>query len=99
MVEQVPIDKEGCAVPDIIFEQQFLTDLCETNGYTVKCVLNGNNAKELNACAKDIGYQHVCSEKYNDLDKCIKLIKRYNFKCFCQLKHDWKDRFPEYFVD
>lgn len=90
------IDPIGWCVPDIIFEQYFLTQLCE-NKYKVKCILNGEKSEDITKDAIEKKYQHICADKKRDLKRCINLIKVKNTHCFDMIKSLWFDRFPEYF--
>lgn len=99
MVEQsIPgsIHPEGWCVPDIIFEQYFLTQLCKDE-YKVKYVLTGNTSEDICNDATNKRYQHVCADKKRDLKICLAMIKLKNKFCFDSIKTIWSDKFPEYF--
>lgn len=87
----------GWCVPDIIFEQYFLKEICDKDGYTIKFLLTGKTLDELNNEAKDIHFQHICSNKYLHLQKCINLIYKKDKVCYEMIKSNWEDKFPEYF--
>lgn len=66
---------------DLILEQQFLYDLCKYKNYKVKEFLDSN--KNLHQQAKELKYQHVFgSGKMYNLNKVLKLIKKYRFDIF-----------------
>ena len=87
----------GWCVPDIIFEQYFLKDICDNDGYTIKYALSGNDMFEVKQDGANKKYQHVCADKKKHLNKCISLIKKKNFTCYESLRSVWKDKYPEYF--
>lgn len=100
MCKQCPpgsIDPIGWCVPDIIFEQDFLKQICDKDGYTIKYVLTGDSLKEIAQDAMTKSYQHVCGDKYGKLQICINLIKKKSKKCYDMLKSNWVNIFPEYF--
>ena len=87
----------GYCVPDLIFEQYFLKQICDKLGYKLGYFLDGDNSFELHNDAVKKSYQHVCSGKIADLQKCINLIKKKNIACYDMLKSNWGSLYPEYF--
>lgn len=83
------------SVPDIIIEQKFLMDLCETKGYKVKFLLDENKLKEN---AAEIGYQHLIGSSKGRLHKqCLKLIYRLDPHVYNNMKLKWISLFPNSF--
>lgn len=91
-------DKNSFCVPDIIFEQYFLKQMCDKGQYAVKSVLDGVTNKELCESAIKKHYQHICGDKIKRLHQCINLIRKKNIKCYQMLKSNWGDKYPEYFT-
>ena len=91
------IHKTEFCVPDIIFEQYFLKQICDKDQYSVKSVLNGVTNKELHESAVKKHYQHICGNKVKNLHHCINLIHKKDIKCYQMLKSNWGDKYPEYF--
>ena len=70
------------SVPDLIIEQQFLKDLTDHFGYSVKQVLDFEDLSSANK----IGYQHVLGgAKEPNVHKVLKLIKKYNLEIYNKL--------------
>ena len=94
------LNPTGCSIPDIILEQQFLKEICDYRGYSMKYILDGSHYDEINKNAINNAYQHVCADMKNVfLTKCLYLIKEKNKNCYEVLKSNWKNEFPEYFDD
>lgn len=87
----------GWCVPDIIFEQDFLKQICERDGYKIKYIISGDSVEEMNQNAHKKHYQHVCSQKDVNLNKCLKLINKKNKRLYESLMSLWKDKYPQYF--
>ena len=85
-------------VPDIIFEQHFLKEICDTYGYSIKYLLNGNTFDDINKDAIDKHYQHVCVDKHVKLKYIISLIKKKDPICYESLRCNWENKYPEYFT-
>ena len=88
---------QGWCIPDIIFEQQFLKEICDYRGYSMKYILEGTSENELNIDAASKNYQHVCSDKKGKLQLCINLIRKKSNICYETLKYYWAKDYPEYF--
>lgn len=102
MLKQCPngsLKPEGWSVPDIIFEQHFLKEICDERGYNIKYILNGITEEELTLDAVAKHYQHVCTDKRIKIAQCLKLIKKKSKICYETLKFYWKDIFPMYFEE
>lgn len=63
-------------IPDIVYEQQVLQDLCEYKGYTTKFVIPSASKHDLIDYANEIGYQHVLGGKYKEqnLHFCTQIL-------------------------
>lgn len=71
-------------IPDIIYEQQVLQDLCEYKNYTTKIIIPGNTDDDLVTYANKIGYQHVIGGTFKKLNLhlCKKVLEMINPKVF-----------------
>jgi hypothetical protein len=102
MLAQCPngsLNPQGWSVPDIIFEQHFLKEICDERGYSIKYILNGVTDDELMKDAVAKHYQHVCTEKHKRIPQCLNLIKKKSRYAYDTLKFYWKDTFPMYFEE
>ena len=63
------------SIPDLIFEQQFLTQLAEENGYTYKCALETTPA-HLQETAIESGFQHLITSYKWSLLPYVKMYLR-----------------------
>lgn len=74
-------------IPDIIIEQQFLKDLTDHYGYSVKTLLpKFDRFNDLNEYCNSIHYQHVIGEgKQIHLNKALILIKRFDENIYNEL--------------
>lgn len=85
-------------VPDIIIEQQSLTELCEYKKYKVKTILQSDTVMNISVAASQIGYQHaVGCNKSEDIIMCLRDIKRMSSKHYNIIKNNWEDIYPSYF--
>lgn len=86
-------DKHGIkhfTIPDIIIEQQYLTDLCEYRGYKVKEILPEDTFQEY---ARSIGYSHLTGKgKFLQLKNVLKVIYKYNKDTYKNLKDKFYGR-------
>jgi hypothetical protein len=83
------------SVPDIIIEQKFLMDLCNTRGYKVKFLLDENRLQEH---ANEIGYQHLIGTSKGRLHKqCLKFIYKLDRDVYYKMKNMWSTLFPDSF--
>jgi hypothetical protein len=72
-------------IPDIIFEQQYLLDLCEEYNYSVKEILP---IDDFQSYAKEIGYSHLMGHaKYKHIEKVLKVIYKYDKEIYLKLKN------------
>ena len=77
-------------IPDIIIEQQYLTDLCDFRGYNVREILPEDNVQEY---AKEIGYSHLMGKgKFLQLRNVLKVIYKYNKEIYFKLKNKFYGR-------
>ena len=90
-------DGNNITVPDIIFEQYFLKEMCDKFNYSIKYILPGEDWDDINEYAIEHKYQHVCCEKRKYLNKVISIIKRKDPICYESLKSNWGNKYPEYF--
>lgn len=96
------IQWEPLSCPDIILEQQQLTDLCEKYNYKVKTLFtltdySRDQIIKTNQYLNMIGYQHVVCDKYKDLDKCLYSIKNLNPVIYNNIKRLFGDEFHQLF--
>lgn len=85
-------------VPDIIIEQQSLTDLCEYKKYKVKTLLPSGDRLKINIFANNIGYQHTVGHtKSEDIVMCLQDIKSMSLKHYNIIKYNWENIYPLYF--
>lgn len=96
-IEKGSLQKEGWCVPDIIFEQYFLKELCDYYGYNIKYILKGDCIDDIIKDAANKNYQHVCSEKRQHIKKVLELIHKKDNRCYDALYSIWHDKFIEYF--
>lgn len=76
-------------VPDIIIEQQYLTDLCESHDYIVKTILPETHVHEY---AQSIGYSHLIGNgKMHHFYKVLKVIYKYDKEIYYKLKSKFYD--------
>lgn len=82
-------DPSIVAIPDIIIEQQYLTDLCEARKYNVKTILPETGVHEF---ARKIGYSHLIGDgKVHHFTKVLKVIYKYNKEIYLKLKNKFYD--------
>lgn len=85
-------------IPDIIIEQQSLTELCEYKKYKVKTILPPDTPLKVSLFASEIGYQHsVGHSKSEDIVMCLRDIKKMSSKHYDIIKNNWGDIYPLYF--
>lgn len=78
------------SVPDIIIEQQFLYDLCNTRGYKVKVLLDED---DLDESARKLGYSHLMGpSKYNMREDILKMIYKLDKNIYLKIKEFWNGR-------
>ena len=102
MLQQCPansINPIGWCVPDIIFEQYFLLQICEKDGYKIGYAIKGKNEDEAMEYAIQHKYQHICHEKRMRLPQCLNLIKKKSPICYEMIKSNWSDKYPQYFEE
>lgn len=93
-----PVRPNGFCCPDLIFEQYFLEQLCNNKYHiNIKYVFPQENFDDIFQAAVDNNYQHMCSEKMDNLNKCIELIKKKDIIAWESLKSYFGEQFPEYF--
>lgn len=85
------------SIPDIIIEQQSLTDLCEYKKYKVKTLLYGETHQDVSDYADKIYYQHIVGNKVDDLPMYIQTIKNLSNYHYERIKLLWGDKYPIYF--
>lgn len=95
MIDQYQGSQENDSIPDIIFEQQNLYDICQTDGYNVYTLLNGG-VEEYHTQAINIGYQHVI-EKEQNINRCLNTINKLFNKYYHMIKDMCNSIYPEYF--
>lgn len=95
--KQYGINEVLYSCPDLIFEQYFLDQICKKNNIDIKYVFPQENFDEIFKSADDIGYQHMCSDKMQDLPICLSLIKKKDKLAWESLKYYFGNKFPEYF--
>ena len=80
-------------IPDIVYEQQVLQDLCEYKGYTTKFVIPSATKADLIDYANEIGYQHVLGGKYKEqnLHFCIQILSHLSPIVYRKLYNVLKD--------
>lgn len=77
--------KQGHVTPELVIEQQFLTDLCESHNYKVKELLTGDIFEN----AVKIKYQHLLGDsKFVNLDNILKTIKNISEVCYNKLMNN-----------
>lgn len=85
-------------VPDIVIEQQSLTELCEYKKYKVKTILPYGDNISTAIFANEIGYQHSAGvTKSEDIIMCLQDIKIISPKQYDIIKCNWGDIYPLYF--
>lgn len=96
MIEQFKVKGiDMHSVPDIIIEQKFLMDLCNTRGYKVKFLLDEHRLQEH---ANEIGYQHLLGSSKKRLHKqCLKFIYKLDSDIYYKMKNMWSTLFPDSF--
>ena len=92
-----PVRQNGFCCPDLIFEQYFLEQLCFRDNINIKYAFPQEDFDDIFQAAVDNNYQHMCSEKMDNLDKCIELIKKKDIIAWESLKSYFGNEFPEYF--
>ena len=92
-----PVRPVGYCCPDLIFEQYFLEQLCFRDNIPIKYAFPQEDFKEIYQCAIENNYQHMCSEKMDNLAKCIEVIKNKDTIAWESLKSNFGNEFPEYF--
>ena len=79
------------SVPDLVIEQQFLYDICESKKYKVKCLIDGDHPSK---SANPIGYQHLIGEaKIKEYFEIIKKIKELDKYIYIKLKSKFYGKF------
>jgi hypothetical protein len=72
-------------IPDIIFEQQYLVDLCNVRNYKVRELLPTDDFKNR---AKEIGYSHLMGyAKHKHIGNVLKVIYKYDKEIYFKLKN------------
>ena len=90
--------KSTNSIPDIIIEQQSLTELCEYKKYKVKTLLPSGDFFKINSAANEIGYQHVVGYAKSDyIIMTLRKIKEISPKHYEIIKHNWYERFKIHF--
>lgn len=85
-------------IPDIIIEQQSLTDLCDYKGYKAKTLFPSDNIAKINYLANEIGYQHTVGHaKSDDIVMCLQKIKSMSPKNYDIILKKWGEIYPVYF--
>lgn len=85
------------AIPDIIIEQQSLTDLCDYKNYKVKTLLHGDTHLDISLYADKIYYQHIVGDKMEYLVMCLQDIKKLSKSHYEEIKSKWEEKYPIYF--
>ena len=80
-------------IPDIVYEQQVLQDLCELKNYKTKFIIPSATKADLIDYANQIGYQHVLGGKYKEMNLhfCKQILQMLNPKIFNKLEEIFKD--------
>lgn len=84
-IEEANSRETGNVILDIVAEQQFLTQITEEDGYSVRFILNGNIFEQ----AVKLGYTHFCANsKYEQYENMKIMLQKIDSNIYNKMLHN-----------